>query len=163
MFDETFRTALDRVGTGATHGFTAGHVSGDIGFVQPGEAHFRDRHHLRFARRADQRHGGNHLVGASGQTTEHGGGIGCVTWLAEDFVIQHHFGIAAQHHRARHGHDLEQAGTGLLAGHAAHVILRRFAGLAMLGDIQFKNAEVHAQAGEQFGPAGRLGGKMQHC
>ena len=35
--------------------------------------------------------------------------------------------------------------------------------LIHIWDIQFKNAEVHAQAGEQFGPAGRLGGKMQHC
>ena len=93
---------------------------------------------------------------------QHRRGIVGVARLAEDFVVEHHFGVGAQHHGAGFATTLQQSGAGLLAGDPAHVFFGGFAGLAVFGNVEIEHAEIQPEAGQQFGATGRLGGEMSH-
>ena len=99
---------------------------------------------------------------AAGEAAQHRGGIVGIARLAEDFVVEHHFGVGAEHDRAGRGHHLQQAGAGLLAGDATHVVVRAFGRAAVFGDVELEGAERVSQAGQQFGASRGTRGEMQH-
>ena len=63
---------------------------------------------------------------------------------------EHDLGVGAQDHGALAGDHLQQAGAGFFPGDAADVGGGRFAGFALLGNIDIEQAELQAQLGEQF-------------
>ena len=97
-----------------------------------------------------------------GQLAQHRGSIRFVRRLAVDLVPKHDLGVGAQHQRPGRRHHLEQAGTSLLAGHAADVVRRRLAGLPRLDHIHFQHAVFDAHLRQKFASPRGLRGQVQH-
>ena len=93
---------------------------------------------------------------------QHRGGIVTVAWLAENLTVEDDLGVSAKHHRSGCRNDLQQSGAGLFPSHAAHVIVRGFARLALLGDFKGDHAERQPEAGQQFAATRGLRGEVQH-
>ena len=86
-----------------------------------------------------------------------------ISRLAEHDTVKDDFGIRTQDHRVRHRDHLQQAGTGLFAGDAAHVVRSGLFTTLLFWNVEVKHAEIQPQPGQQFSASRRAGGEMQHA
>ncbi len=162
MGDEGAGAALDGIGAGLAETVAGGDVGGDAAGREFFEADVGNAGRLQLAAGADQPDAGDDAVRAARQFRQHARGVFGVGGFAEHLVVQHHFGVGAQHHRARVRDHRQQAGAGLLAGDAADVGFRRFAGQALFGNVHVQQAEGQAELAQQVAATGRLRGEIEH-
>jgi len=106
-----------------------------------------------------------HLMQASRQARQHGGGVLTIGRLAEDGALQFDHGIRTQHRKAQQAaqfHGTPAAG-GLFDRHALREIGRRLAGMRNFDDVdaaddapQRQHVEGNSDLLQQFAPARRL-------
>jgi len=106
-------------------------------------------------------------VRAARQAPQHLRRVGIVGGLAEHFAVQDDFGVRAQHDGRGIAHHVQQAGAGLLARNAAHVVFGGLAGLRVFGDVDVEQAEFGTwpagqEPAQQFATTGGFGGEIQH-
>jgi len=160
--DQDRAAALDRIGPGPAERLAGGHVGVDVRLVQLGEADPRDALRAVFVPGAEQPHGRNHPVRASRQAPQHRGRRRGVLRLAEDFVVQHHVGVGAEHQRVVDPPHQLEPGRGLGPGHPAHVGLGRLPRRALLGHLGVEDGEIQTELFEQLAAARRLRGEIEH-
>ena len=74
----------------------------------------------------EHRNGGQHFVFLTGQHHKHGARIGFVHRFAENFPVEHHGGVGAQHAKIGVGHDHAAPGLGFAARQALDISRRGF-------------------------------------
>jgi hypothetical protein len=107
--------------------------------------------------------GGNHLMGATRQLTQHMLGMGLVTRLFKDLTVEQTECIGAQNWRNRQLL-LEQLGIasgGLLTRQAPHILQCGFTGGRLFGNSGRNHGVAHTNLAQQFTSTGRLGCKVQ--
>jgi hypothetical protein len=99
---------------------------------------------------------------ATGQAAQHRGSIVRIPGLAEHFVVQHHFGIGAEHDGIDGITQTGQSGTRLVARYPAHIILRQFTVHVLLRHVNIEHAEIHPELLQQLATTRRLRGEIEH-
>ena len=99
---------------------------------------------------------------AAGQTPQHPRRIGLAGGLAEHLVVEHDFGVGAEHDRPGHPDHLQQTRPGLFARDPADIVLRRLARLPPFDHLDVEHAEIDAELAQQLAAAWGLGGEVEH-
>jgi hypothetical protein len=134
-----------------------------VGRAQGGEAHVRHLGDVLGDVDVVQGYRGQHLVGATGQALQHGGGFVGMRRLAEDLAVDGDGGVGRQHRAQRHAAQGQHlpGERPLFARHPLHIVERRFAGALGLADVgpragigtQAEQFEFDADLAQQFAPA----------